>query len=250
MQAMTHIIKKIIFPGTAVFMLLCGCSDEKAAPLPKTHPELVIEISANGKNNDYVNMLPKIQRLRAIDRTSVFLAELENTARVNILVDEVNRLAASGKFREALRVVNDYERKNGMSTESDKVREYLSSLIQLDETLSALQNPKNSAEFKKSLLQLANLEKKVEFSGKIRNFASAKQSEYEKFRLFEYGSVCFNLWSDAMAFRKDKPEESAAFAAILGVMKSDFPFYSALLPLENSTSAEAFTDKKWCFKRK
>ena len=159
MQVVKYISEKIIFPGAAAIMLLCGCSEEKAVPLPKTHPELLFEISECGKKNDYVSMLPKIQRLRAIDRTSVFLAELENTARVNILVDEVNRLAASGKFREALNVVNNYERKNGMSSGSDMVREYLSRLIQLDDTLSALQNPKNSAEFKKDLLRLKNLKK-------------------------------------------------------------------------------------------
>ena len=236
------LLKPCITPSVPYFKLAAW--SPKAVPLPKTHPELLFEISECGKKNDYVSMLPKIQRLRAIDRTSVFLAELENTARVNILVDEVNRLAASGKFREALNVVNNYERKNGMSSGSDMVREYLSRLIQLDDTLSALQNPKNSAEFKKDLLRLEKLEKNMEFSEKIRNFASAKQSEYEKFKLFEYGSVCFNLWSEAMAYKKDKPEESAVFAALLGALKSDFPFYTSLLPLENGTDAEVSTDKK------
>ncbi len=236
MQVVRYMLKKFIFPGAAVLVLFCGCSDEKAAPLPKAHPELLFEICENGKMNDYTTMLPKIQRLRAIDQTSVFLAELENTAKVNILVDEVNLLAASGKFREALEVVNTYEQKNGMSTGSDKVREFLSKLIQLDETLAVLQNPKNSEEFKKALLRLENLGKKMEFSPKIRNFASAKLSEYGKFRLFEYGSVCFNLWSEAMFFKTEDPAESATFAALLGAMKSDFPFYTSLLPLENDSA--------------
>ena len=130
-----------------------------------------------------------------------------------------------------------------MSTESDKVREYLSRFILLDDTLHELQNPRNSSDFKKALQQLTALEKKMDFSQKIRNFASAKQSEYEKFKLFEYGSVCFNFWSEAMGSKMTDPEQSAVFTALLGASKGDFPFYSSLLPLENSAERFPETDK-------
>ena len=55
----------------------------------------------------------KIERLRAIEKTSVFLSELEAVERNNAVMERVNDLVGKGDFSTALKVLEAEEIKNG-----------------------------------------------------------------------------------------------------------------------------------------
>ncbi|MBO4304110.1 MAG: hypothetical protein J6A21_05950 [Lentisphaeria bacterium] len=206
-----------------LLLLFCACSEKKKQSMPKAHPELLLEITEEAKKQNYKAMLPKVTRLQALDQTCAFIAELEAATKMNILVTEINTLAATGKFEEALKRVERYERLNGPSPASEKVRERLSDLVLIEKLISSLRAPRNSIQFRKDLEKLEGMDKKIEFSGKLRNFAERKRSELARFRVAEYGGVCFGLWSDALAL---KGEDDPAFPVLLAVLegaKKDFP---------------------------
>ena len=218
-----------LFSVLALLLLFCACSEKKKQNMPKAHPELLLEITEEAKKQNYKAMLPKVTRLQALDQTCTFIAELEAVTKMNILVTEINSLAASGKFEEALKRVEHYERLNGPSPVSEKVRERLSDLILIEKLIASLRAPRNSVQFRKDLEKLDEMEKKIGFSRKLRNFSARKRSEFARFRVAEYGSVCFGLWSDALAL---KGEDDPAFPVLLAVLegaKKDFPGFELLL---------------------
>lgn len=213
------------------YLILCSsCSDQKTQKMPKTHPELLLEITDEAKKNNFQAMLPKIARLRAIDPTNTFTAELEDATKMNILVKKINFLAASGRFMEALKIVEQYERLNGPGPVSDKVKERLSNLVLLEKWMKELNSPRNSMEFHHALLQFESLGKKIRFSQKLRNFASKKRSELARFRVAEYGGICFGLWSDALDLKASEDPAYPVLTAILESAKSDFPGFYLLMP--------------------
>lgn len=212
----------------ASLLLFCACSGKKKQSMPKAHPELLLEITEEAKKQNYKAMLPKVARLQAIDQTCSFISELDSVTRMNILVTEINALAASGRFEEALRRVEHYERLNGPSPSSEKVRTHLADLILIEKLISALRAPRNSVQFGKDLEKLEDLSKKIRFSPKLRNFAARKRSELARFRVAEFGSVCFGLWSDALDL---KGQDDPAFPVLLAVLegaRKDFPGYDLL----------------------
>ena len=207
----------------ALLLLSCACSEKKKQSMPKAHPELLLEITEEAKKQNYKGMLPKVARLQALDQTCSFIAELEGVTKMNILVTEINTLAASGRFEEALKRVEHYEMINGPSPASEKVRERLSELILIEKLISSLRAPVNSVQFSRDLEKLEGMDKKIKFSGKLRNFAERKRSELARFKVAEYGRVCFGLWSDALAL---KGEDDPAFPVLLAILegaKKDFP---------------------------
>ena len=91
-------------------LLSSGCSKQKVPPPPKTQPELLLEIYDAARKQQFNAALLKIQKMRALDPTSVFLAELENTIRFNRMTAVVNTYINTGKFEAALHSIQEYEK--------------------------------------------------------------------------------------------------------------------------------------------
>lgn len=233
----------VSFTGKSVILCLLlgllsfsyGCSEKKSGKLPKTHPELLLEITEEAGKGNHKGMLPKITRLRAIDPSCAFIGELENVSKMNILVKEINFLVAQGKFYDALKRVEYYERLNGPDRTSAKVKQDISNLILLEKHIDALKNPPNSTRFARDLALLESLNKKVKFSPGIRNFVREKRSELQKFRVAEQGYVCFGLWSDALDMKKNEDPSYPVLAAILNGSRKDFPGFHILFQEELSS---------------
>lgn len=217
-------LKSTVLLCFSVLLFFCGgCSKDKKRAMPKTHPELLLELTETAKKNDYKSMLPKLARLQAIDPACAFIGELENTAKLNILVKEINILAAKGQFSQAYKKIEQYEKFNGPSPASGKVKERLGVMLQLENTLFALKNPKNSQEFHKYITNLESLKKKIRFSPALRNFNAKKRSELAKFRVNEFGRICFGLWSDALDLQEKEDPAYPVLTAILESTNSSFP---------------------------
>ena len=87
-----------------------GCAKQKAPPPPRTQPELLLEIYDSARRQQYEAALIKIQKMRALDPTSVFLADVENVIKFNRLTAVVNAYLRMGKFEEALNALLDLKK--------------------------------------------------------------------------------------------------------------------------------------------
>ena len=160
--------------GAAIFS--SGCSKRDVPPPPKTQPELLLEIYDAARKHQYEATLLKIQKMRALDPTSIFLAELENTVRFNRLSAVVNTYLEMGKFEEALQALQEYENKYGFSDATEKTKARLLFITRLDSLIQQLKQAGRSEELEKRIADLEKLTQNTGISPKIRNFIQEKQS--------------------------------------------------------------------------
>ena len=169
-----------------VFLILgSGCSRRDVPPPPKTQPELLLEIYDSARKNQYNVTLLKLQKMRALDPTSVFLAELENTVRFNRLTGVVNTYLQMGHFEAALNALQDYEKRYGYTEYTSNARERLSLIVQLDRQIRQIKQANRSDQLEQEIKGMRNLAKNVKLSPKIVNFLRKKESMIPGLRKIE-----------------------------------------------------------------
>ncbi len=163
-------------------LLSSGCSRQKVPPPPKTQPELLLEIYDAARKQQFNAALLKIQKMRALDPTSVFLAELENTIRFNRMTAVVNTYINAGKFDAALHSIQEYEKKYGSTDESTQTREQLSLLVHLDKKIQEVKAARYSDQLEQKLTDLKKMVKNVKIPSGIANFIQKKESVIPELR--------------------------------------------------------------------
>lgn len=171
-----------VLAGICAAVCFSGCSRKEVPPPPRTQPELLLEIYDAARNHQYNAALLKIQKMRALDPTSVFLSELENTIRFNRLSGVVNNYLNMGKFDKALAAIQDYERKYGSSEASARAREQLLFITRLDHQIRQLKAARHSDRLEEELSKIRVLTKNAKLSPKIMNFIRKKKSMLPELR--------------------------------------------------------------------
>ena len=165
--------------------LLSGCSKREVPPPPKTQPELLLEIYDAARKQQYNAALLKIQKMRALDPTNVFLSELENTVRFNRLTAVVNAYLQMGKFEEALNALQDYEKKHGYTEATETTKQQLLFIARLDHQIRRIKTVKRSDELEKEIQDFRTFTGKSNLSPKIVNFIEKRESDIPVLRNFE-----------------------------------------------------------------
>ena len=162
--------------GLVLLILGSGCSKRDVPPPPKTQPELLLEIYDSARKNQYNATLLKLQKMRAMDPTSVFLAELENTVRFNRLTAVVNTYLQMGHFEAAFNALQDYEKRYGYTDYTSRAKERLSLIAQLDHQIRQIKQADRSDQLEHEIKELNNLAKNINLSPKIVNFVRKRES--------------------------------------------------------------------------
>lgn len=199
-----------------VFLILgSGCSKRDVPPPPKTQPELLLEIYDSARKNQYNATLLKLQKMRALDPTSVFLAELENTVRFNRLTGVVNTYLKMGHFEAALNALQDYEKRYGYSEYTSNAKEKLSLIVQLDRQIRQIKEANRSDQLELEIKSMRNLAKDVKLSPKIVNFLRKKESMIPGLRKIEAELTDRELLCETEDwFRTGDHENGAVLAAV------------------------------------
>ena len=169
----------------ALTAVTAGCSRQKPPPPPKTQPELLLGIYDAARRQQYEATLVKIQKMRALNPSSVFLAELENIIRFNRLTAVVNTYLRMGNFESALNALLDYEKHYGYSEVTTRTKERLFFLARLDHGLGKLKSARRSEELESEIKDLKNLTKDIKLTPKIVNFIQNKESMIPELRKLE-----------------------------------------------------------------
>ena len=199
-----------------LFLILgAGCSKREVPPPPKTQPELLLEIFDTARKNQYNATLLKLQKMRAMDPTSVFLAELENTIRFNRLTAVVNTYLRMGHFEAALNALRDYEKRYGYSDFTARAKERLALIVRLDHQIRQIKQAKRSEQLEQEIRELKNLAKNIKLSPKIVNFVQKKESMLPDLRKAEDDLTIRELLAEAYDwFRAGDYRNGAVQAAI------------------------------------
>ena len=169
----------------AALAVISGCGRNDVPPPPKTQPELMLEIYDTARKQEYNAALLKLQKMRAMDPTSVVLPELENVIHFNRLSAVVNTYLQMGKFEEALNAIQQYESRYGYSDSTTKTKEQLFLIARLDRQIRAIKQSRRSEPLEKEIAELKKLTKNIKLSPKIANFVKKKESMLPELRKFE-----------------------------------------------------------------
>jgi len=177
----------------AALAVISGCSKKDVPPPPKTQPELLLEIYDTARKQEYNAALMKLQKMRAMDPTSVVLPELENVIHFNRLSAVVDTYLKMGKFEEALNAIQQYEASYGYSDSTTKTKERLILITRMDHQIHTIQRSRRSEPLEKDINELKNLTKNIKLSPKIANFIKKYESMLPELRKFETGLMLREL---------------------------------------------------------
>ena len=169
----------------AALAVISGCGRNDVPPPPKTQPELMLEIYDTARKQEYNAALLKLQKMRAMDPTSVVLPELENVIHFNRLSAVVNTYLQMGKFEEALNAIQQYEGRYGFSDSTTKTKERLFLIARMDRQIRVIQQCRRSEPLEQEIKELKKLTKNIKLSPKIANFVKKHESKLPELRRFE-----------------------------------------------------------------
>ena len=211
-------------------LLLTSCSDNALPSPPKAHPELLLEIYDATAKGEHKLALVKIERLRAIEKTSVFLSELEAVERNNAVMERVNDLVEKGDFSTALKVLEAEEIKNGKHEDMTEAKEQLSRLMKIDSLLRDARSAQTSARLGNVLAGLRAATKNIMISQKIQNFIERKESEVKTMQMTEKDRMLFGMIADiGSLLEQDRRDTAGAVTALLALEDGKNPALPKIL---------------------
>ena len=202
---------------TASCFLAAGCSEQRHPDPPKAHPELLLEIYDAAAKKDHSLAQRKIERLRSIEKTSVFLPELETAERNNAILTKINEEVATGNFVRAMQLLERQEIAFGKHDDTNAAKEQLQLLIRLDTLLGEACSARSSGELAQTISDIREIKKKIMISQKIQNFVEKKESDIKKMRILEKDRMIFGIASDAGTMLEADIPELYAAAALLAL---------------------------------
>ncbi len=113
---MAHFQKPALLAAAVLSLLLasgCGKKAEVYDP-PNSRAELVIELNKALLRKDHASAVKKVERLRKLDPSNVFLANLEISERNNGIIAEAQELLDKGDYDSAARRIGESMKSFGM----------------------------------------------------------------------------------------------------------------------------------------
>lgn len=144
----------MIFIGA---LLINGCGKKTPPPPPRSQPELVLGILDALKQKKHDIALKKLERLRELEPTNVFLANLEILERNNAIIVQAQDEINDGNLSGALEKVNEGIRKHGRHKDLVTASKKLAIATRISEILDVFKHPRDSAGLRKAALQLKEI---------------------------------------------------------------------------------------------
>lgn len=213
----------ILFAACFALVMNTSCGKQKPPEPPKAKPQLLLEIYDSLRAGDHSAALNKIQRMKAIEKTSIFLAELELLERSNLIMSEAKKLVSEGKHDEALKLLNESSATLSSAEDLKTAISDINRISQVEKLLSAVKSPKNSDELAQNCRKLIVVAGGIPQAGKFSAYAAERLAEVEFIAAFEQDRALFNLCAETEKFYGNSWSEGAVAASILAVESPDHP---------------------------
>ena len=168
-------MKQLLFPTIAIFsaIFFCGCGKPAPEP-PRVRTELVLEIFDSLQRKDHKNALAKIERLKELDPTNVFLSEFEHIERANIRIQEAEEALLRNDRKRAELAIQDAIRVIGPLQPLVSAANEITQLAELEILAEKIANPTTSAALEQSLAEFNRKISKFQTNAKFREFAQKR----------------------------------------------------------------------------
>ncbi|MEM4248465.1 MAG: hypothetical protein QXH80_04280 [Candidatus Nanoarchaeia archaeon] len=179
--------------------LFTSCKKNQTAPDPPlSKGRLVIDLYRSLLKKDHTNALKKVEKLRVIEPSNVFLAILENTEKNNILISDVQSQLNNGKIEEAEEITKKAIQKQGLNETVSSLRKELSTVRKIKIYVEKLtRNDLDSIEMAKYALGLNETVKNYAPGGFLLDFAAKKLEEARELYSWESLRAIEDLKADS-----------------------------------------------------
>ena len=226
-----QILKKLdTYSKYAILIVLCcfiyGCGKGSPPDPPKGRSELVLEIFDLLQKKDHEVALKKIGRLRDLNQTNVFLANLEISERNNMIICMAQEEINKGDLPKALERITDGIKKYGRHNDLMVAQQKLTIAARIEEILEMFKAPRDSKHLRSSAIQLKEIGTKYKPAAPFIPIAknkiklAAKMDKWETKRAID--GLCSYI--DTM-IDEDDPDTKLLFA----VLEVSDPYHTTVL---------------------
>lgn len=233
-----------VFPALLLLCLLfCpACGEKTQNEPPQVRTQLLLDILSSLDRKDYNTAIKQISRLRALDKTSVILAELEHIERSNAIIRDAKALMMQGQYDKAEKHISDAIVRYGAQpdlTEARQKVELLADINRCVETLSGTPDSSAMKEAAERLLALTSPKTGTAAASKntsrarndaassknavsnpddmilLQTYAAEKAGEARSLAVFEKDRARFDLYAEYMEAVQSGKEEAPVMEALL-----------------------------------
>ena len=154
---MNIILRSIYILSLSLALFIVGCGEDKIPDPPLIRSQTVIDTYNVLEKNEHSVALKKIVRLRKIDPSNVFLANLEVLERNNSVIDEAQLKIDDGDLVSALAIVSAGIRKHGKHKDLIRAQKKLKVVTKIHEILDVFKEPRDSEQLSAAATQLKKI---------------------------------------------------------------------------------------------
>lgn len=138
----------------SLLMLQQGCSRQTAPDPPRSRSRLTLELFEALQSRDHGTALAKLERLRSIDDTNLYLANLHNMEIENIAILEAEKELENYEPQKAVEILEKAMKSYKQSEALLNAKAQVFSMMELSSCIRELKRPSSSIAMKKAALSL------------------------------------------------------------------------------------------------
>jgi hypothetical protein len=205
-----------LFCGFVLFS--AGCGKKTAPPPPKVRSDLVLSLYDSMRNRRHDDALRKIERLREIAPSDVFLANLETLEKNNAILTHTQLLIDKGDLKAASEFVSDGIIKYGRHPELMAAKRKLDVANQINAILKVFRHPRDAKTLKKNALLLRKIASTYKPAGFFAPLASQEMKEAAKLDEWEKKCAVEGLCSQIASLLESDDVDSDNLGALYAVL--------------------------------
>ncbi len=225
-------MKTCIFKKTGLYLRLLalffaimigGCGRaSKAPPPPTTRANLVLELFDSLESKDHALSLKKIEKLRTLDSSNIFLASLEISERNNKLIREIQQMLDSGNLKAAISEAEKYLAKYGMDDRIGAAKGDLETVAKIKSVIEAFEDSNSdSVKIARNAGELKEYSRKYPPATIFASLADDQLARARELREWENRRTLEDMESDYMVLSRENPRLAAVVFASLARQKRD-----------------------------
>ena len=201
-------MKKLILSVFALLLLFTASSCRKKTPPspPTMKTELILDIFDSMKRSDHKAVIAKIERLRAIDRTSVFLSEFEGIERANQMLLEAKLALMRNDRKRAEEAIREAVREIGNAPNLLKASSDINNIAEMERLAYQIVNPRTSDGLQNDIAAFRNHAAQFKNRNRLLAFADYQERRVPVLKAREHKITLYSLEADMLFFLKHSPE--------------------------------------------
>ena len=192
-----------------LLMLTQGCSKQTAPDPPRSRSRLTLELFDALQRNDHKTALAKLERLRSLDATNLYLANLQNIEIENIAILEAEKALENYEPRKAVEILEKAMKLYKQSDALLEAKAQIFSLMELSSCIRELKKPSSSIAMAKAAVALTKM---GESDKSLKIFNGFIKSRIEE------------------AFRLERSENEKAFSSLVSDIRTSAASGSRVTP--------------------